>query len=308
MQIVSHSMRRSLLALVVVAFAALLASGCGSSNGATSTNPSASPDAVAWVNGEPISQAQLDKELNKLKGREVLQTLIEERLIQQAAKKDDIKIGDAEVKARLEEVKSSPQYAALARQGVMSDADLEDYIRRLLLLQKLILLEIPETDKLRLYDQFGKDLEQAHVYHIVVDGKKKADADKVVAALKAGKDFAALAQEYSLDQDSKSRGGELGWLPRSAPIQPNLAKAIFSLPVNQISEPIKTEYGWHVVKVTGRKRTYDELKTDIQDRLVAAKQAQYVERLRVKADIKTKFDSSPTPAASGSPAASPAAK
>ena len=268
----------------------------------TASSPVPGGSVVATVNGETIDQKELDQELNRLHGPEVLQALIDDRLISQAAKKDKIVVDEKDVQAQLDDLKKTPQYAALLKAKGMTDADLEKYMRRLQELKKLILLDIPEQDKLKMYDQYKEQLEQAHLYDIVVD--KKEDADKIVSQLKAGGDFEAMARENSKDESSKNRGGDLNWVPRAAPIDPALAKVAFTIPINEVSAPIQVKNGWAIIKVTGRKKSYDELKGFIEERLVDMQQLNYVQRLRLKADIKSKYDVNKTPmsAASGAPA------
>lgn len=278
---------------------ALFTTGCrGDGAAGTAPAPQASGSVVATVNGETIDQKDLDVELNRLHGPEVLQQLVDDRLITQAAKKDKIVVDEKEVQSQLDELKKSPQYAALLKAKGMTDADLEKYIRRLQELKKLIMLEIPEQEKLKMYDQYKEQLEQAHIYDIVVE--KKEDADKIVAQLKSGGDFEQIARENSRDESSKNRGGDLGWVPRVAPLDPALAKVAFTINVNEVSAPIQTKNGWAIIKIAGRKKTYDELKGDIEDRLVAMRQGDYMRRLRLKADIKSKFDAAKVPVAAPS--------
>jgi foldase protein PrsA len=304
-----RDMRTALAGLLVGS--ALLAAGCGSGGGsAASPTGAAAPSGtqVATVNGEAIDQKELDVELNRLYGPEVLQTLIDDRLIMQEAKKDKIALDDKEVSEQLDQLKKTPQYTAMLKAKNMTDADVEKYVRRLMELKKLILIEIPDSEKMKMYDQYKEQLEQAHIYDILVN--KKEDADKIVAQLKGGANFEQLARENSQDESSKNAGGDLGWVPRAAPLDPAFAKLAFTIPLNQIAGPVQTKSGYAILKVTGRKKTYDELKSDIEDRLVQMRQGEYMQRLRVKADIKTKFDQNkaaasgvPAPSSSGSPAA-----
>lgn len=311
------------LAVLALGTALFAGSGCGNSSGPATTPSTMPSDVAATVNGESVSQKDLDVELNRLYGPQVLQTLVDERLILQQAKKDKITVTDAEVKARMEDLKKSPQYLALTKGRRMKDSEIEDKIRQTLNLQKLILMEIPDQDKHLFFDRFREQLEQAHVYHILVE--KKEDALKIAAQLKAGKDFESLAREFSKDEDSKSQGGDLNWITRAVRVDPEFIKVAFSLPLNQVSEPVQVKFGaaptgnaqqppqvrngWSIIKVVGRKKSYDELKSDIEDQLVAMRQGEFMQRLRVKAEIKTRYDSSTTPKGetpSGAPAASPA--
>ena len=306
-QMTSKFLRQAQITGVAGLFiASTLLGGCGSKSATSGPQATPSSSVVATVNGEPITQAQLNKELNRLFGQQVLSSLVDDRLISQEAKRDKVTINETALQAHLAELKKTPQYAALLKTRNMTDADVESYLRRQMQLKQLILRELPEEVKLRMYDQYRQQLVQAHICDILVD--KKDDADKIVAQLKAGKDFAQIARENSKDESSKSNGGDLGWVPRDAPLDPALAKVAFTCKINDIVGPIQTRNGWVILKVVGRKETYDQLKSDIEDRLVSMRQGEYMQRLRVKADIKTIFDHSgfnqPTAAESPAPASS----
>ena len=103
----------------------------------------------------------------------------------------------------------------------------------------------------------------AHVLHILVksdptatpqaDAAARAKAENLVAQLRAGADFAALAREHSEDPSSSGNGGDMGWVDMGKTVEP-FERAIFSVPLNTISDPIKSaEYGYHIVKVVERR-------------------------------------------------------
>jgi parvulin-like peptidyl-prolyl isomerase len=98
-------------------------------------------------------------------------------------------------------------------------------------------------------DEAPREAEQAHARHILVETKE--EAEKVIERLKAGEAFADLAVELSKDKQSGAQGGDLGFVPRGQFVQP-VEEAIFSLPIGQISEPIETQFGWHVIEVLER--------------------------------------------------------
>ena len=133
--------------------------------------------------------------------------------------------------------------------------------------------------------------EAAHVLHILVkvepnaapavDAAAKAKAQSLVAQLRAGADFAALAKNNSQDPSSAGRGGDMDWVERGATVEP-FDKAIFSLPLNTISDPIRsTDFGYHIVKVLGRRpagiRPFEEVRGELAAKAVtqmAQEQAQ----------------------------------
>jgi len=140
-----------------------------------------------------------------------------------------------------------------------------------------------EADLRKLYeankDQF-KTTEAAHVLHILVkvdpgaapaaDAAAKAKAESIVAKLRGGADFAALAQANSDDPSSAGKGGDMDWVERGATVEP-FDRAIFSIPLNTISDPIRSqEFGYHIVKVLARRpagmRTFEEVRPDLVSR------------------------------------------
>jgi peptidyl-prolyl cis-trans isomerase D len=117
----------------------------------------------------------------------------------------------------------------------------------------------------------------AHVLHILVkaepgappaaDAAASAKAQGIVAQLRGGADFAALARANSEDPSSSANGGDMGWVDQGTTVEP-FEKAIFSLPLNQISDPIRsTEFGYHIVKVVERRdetvRPFAEVRTEL---------------------------------------------
>lgn len=111
-------------------------------------------------------------------------------------------------------------------------------------------------------DQFKRPA-SAHVLHILVksepgaapqaDAAARAKAEGLVAQLRAGADFAALARANSEDPSSSGNGGDMGWVDMGQTVEP-FERAIFSIPLNQISDPIRSqEYGYHIVKVVERR-------------------------------------------------------
>lgn len=107
--------------------------------------------------------------------------------------------------------------------------------------------------KQKLQEALGADVpkkaEQAHARHILVETED--EAKKVVERLNKGEDFVALAKELSKDTGSANNGGDLGFVPKGRFVKP-VDDAVFSLPLHKISEPIKSDFGWHIIEVVER--------------------------------------------------------
>jgi peptidyl-prolyl cis-trans isomerase D len=118
--------------------------------------------------------------------------------------------------------------------------------------------------------------EQVRASHILLktegkdDAAVKKQAEDLLAKAKSGADFAKLATQYSEDEASKVKGGDLDYFPKGQMV-PEFDKAAFSLNVGQISDLVKSQYGYHIIKVTEKKaatkKSLDEVRAQIEDQL-----------------------------------------
>ncbi|GBC84862.1 Peptidyl-prolyl cis-trans isomerase D [bacterium HR11] len=121
-------------------------------------------------------------------------------------------------------------------------------------------------------DQFMEP-ERVHARHVLVSTQKRSEdearqrAETVRARLKAGEDFAKVAREYSDDPGTREKGGDLGWFERGRMV-PEFEQAAFSLAVGQVSEPIRTAYGFHIIQVLEKRpprvRPLSEVREEIR--------------------------------------------
>jgi len=106
----------------------------------------------------------------------------------------------------------------------------------------------------------GQSAPQVHAAHILLPTREEAEAARA-RVTDGGEDFAAVARELSTDEATAANGGELGWFTREEMVAP-FAEAAFALELGAISEPIETEFGWHVIQVL--ERDPDRPLTDLQ--------------------------------------------
>jgi peptidyl-prolyl cis-trans isomerase C len=128
--------------------------------------------------------------------------------------------------------------------------------------------------------------DEVHARHILVSSQD--DAKAIKAQLDAGADFAALAKEKSIEPGAKDSGGDLGYFTADKMVKP-FADAAFKLKVNEISEPIQTQFGWHVIEVLDRrpaaKPTLQDLTPQIAQQLYIQKYTAMFDQLRAKTTI-----------------------
>jgi peptidyl-prolyl cis-trans isomerase C len=160
-----------------------------------------------------------------------------------------------------------------------------------------------------------KEVRARHILIRAAPGDEKADKaaeDKIkatIARLKKGEDFEKVAKEVTEDPSGKANGGDLGYFTKDQMV-PEFAEAAFKLNKGDISEPVKTQFGWHVIKVEDSRvkppPTFDEVKPQIENYVTRKAQAELVQKLRAEAKIEKLYTVAP-PAPPAAPSAPPAA-
>ena len=184
------------------------------------------------------------------------------------------KVSDKEVNNQLQKMKEQlgPQYEAFLAQYGMDEKAFKDYLKLELLQQKAATADIKISDQ-ELKDYYKKWQPEIRVRHILVKDEKKAN--EIEAQLQKGAKFEDLAKKYSQDTGSAKKGGDLGWINYQDRKQfvPEFSKALDTLKVNEISKPVKTEYGYHIIQITDKKKKkpFDEVKDQLKEELKLSK-------------------------------------
>lgn len=291
----------------------------------------AANDAIAHVNGTPITRKALADVVEGTLALEqghpkandrrqleaaALESLIDLELLYQASAARRLSVSDAELDQEMERNKSRFQddksFAdALAIKGMTLD-DLRQDTRKMMAVNKYLErivwhdIEISAEDVAKFYethrDQFRRP-EQVRVSHILLrlpagaaDEFRKTQRTKalnLLAELRNGADFAALAREKSEDRATAEQGGDLGFFARGTMVDA-FEEAVFSLMPGQITPIFETTYGIHIAKVTDRRvastRPLDEVRDTIRDLLARRerkrRQSAHVAQLRRQATIQ----------------------
>ncbi len=298
---------------------------------------------IARVNGVDVDREEFERKFKKMtsaftkRGKEIpaglsqrykesiLKQLVDKELLNQEIKKQGVSVADAELGSEFENYKkmfrTEENFTRYLKSSDISVDTIKSNIRHNLavkmLLEKQGDLTVSEEDTKKYYEENKKRYEvkeQVRASHILIkvsdkdDDAKKAAAEKKAKkvhklATAKGADFAALAKEHS-EGPTKSRGGDLSFFTRGRMVKA-FEDAAFGMKVGQISAPVKTQFGWHIIKVVdkkeGKQRPYDEVKESITKLLKNKKsrraKADLLKGLKAKGKVETFLPKAPaTPA------------
>ena len=305
-------------------------------------------DPVAIVDGDKISKAQLDEAFDKavqmtgikasdltpeqkLEGyRQILDEMITEKLVNKAAA--GVTVPQADIDAQIAKIKaqfpSEEDFSKQLTQVGQTPEQLSETIKKMLQQQRWLesqlagKAEVTEEEAKKFYEENKTEFTQPETVkasHILFRVNKEDSEDVVNQKLKAaqgaearakkGEDFTALAKELSEEPGAKESGGDLGFFPKDRMV-PEFAEVAFKEKVGEISDPVRTQFGWHVIKVTEKKPAgtlpYDEVKSQLMTYLKSKKQEEAAQEvlksLRDSAKIENTLPPPVSPPSPSTPA------
>ncbi|WP_227937866.1 foldase protein PrsA [Alkalihalobacillus deserti] len=233
---------------------------------------------IAVVDGEEITESEFIDTLQEKFGAQTLEVMIQEMVLEKTS--ETVDVTDEEVEEELTKLRTQLSVedndallSTLEAQFNLSfetiDEFVDEYLRPNLVIQKLASegVEVTEEEKLAFYEE-NKDQfpEMIRASHILVEDEETAA--EVLEKLEAGGDFAELATEYSTDPGSGAKGGDLDFFGRGQMV-PAFEEAAFALEMDEISEPVESDFGFHIIKLTDRKDSYEDYAEQIEQTLLA---------------------------------------
>lgn len=290
---------------------------------------------VGRVGNTVITRDEMLRTMEAWYGPQVVEDLITLKIVEQEAKKYGITATQAEIDQRYNEAidgmrtrvpPGADVYVELAKQG-WTRAHMEAVLKRALLLEKLVARTIRDSDFIQARhiliqpqmptitpDQNVSAEERQKMFaeaRAKAEEEAKAKAQKVYEEIKAGKDFAEAAKEYSDDRSNKDKGGDLGAFARGMMV-PEFEQAAFALKPGEISEPVKTPYGWHIIKVEKLGKDIPAVeKARLTQGIVRQRMGQFYQDLLKKANAqnlllpKPSAEAQPRRPSTGAPAGPP---
>ena len=238
-------------------------------------------ETVALVNNEKITKDELYDYLIQANGQQALNALIVDKIILLESKSQNINITQEDIQSEIDKMIENMGGEASFNNALqfsgISKEDLNKNIESNLRIKKLLEPEISITeDDQKKYFEENKETfnqqEEVKARHILVETKDIAL--EVEEKLTAGEDFEKLAKEYSTDTGSSQNGGDLGFFGKGEMVS-EFEDVAFSLEVGKISSPVKTEHGYHIIKVEDKKEAkeanYEDSKEDIKDTIYEEK-------------------------------------
>lgn len=280
---------------------------------------------VAKVNGEQITETQLNVKVEQiaalngydLEGKngelvkgfleeQMLQALIMEKLVLQDAKEKKIPLDKKKLKAELEKFKegfsAEKEYQEFLAANKLAEKDMEKIYKNMLIYNGLfaeVTKDITKAakDPEAYYNENPEEFyqpEMVQVRHVLVE--KEEEAKEILVALEQGEDFKKLALEKSTDPSVKQNEGLIDYFPKEVNMVEEFVEAAFALKeVGQYTkEPVKSDFGYHLIKLEGRKEakqlTFDEVKDKLAERFLAEEKNEkfqaYEQELLAKAKIE----------------------
>ena len=242
-------MRGKHIFIITALLSILMLSACGHKNDS---------DTVATATDSTITKSDFEKQLKDRYGKDMLYEMMAQDVI---TKK--YKVSDDDVDKELQKAKN--QYGdqfknVLKNNGLKDEADFKNQIKFKLAMNEAIKKSITEKD---VKDHYKPEIKASHI--LVSD---ENEAKEIKKKLDAGASFEELAKQESQDLLSKEKGGDLGYF-NSGRMAPEFETAAYKLKVGQISNPVASPNGYHIIKLTDKKelKPYDEVKDSIRKNL-----------------------------------------
>lgn len=261
--------------------------------------PTPADGILARVQGVEIRQADLDAAEEDIGGQTTAQMSPEQKREYLLSFVIDLTLAAKAAEQR--NVQSGPDFARKLT-----------YYRNKLLVETLLNAEtrarVTEEEMRKIYDEQRARItpeEEVRARHILVETEEEAKA--LIAQIRGGGDFEAIAKEKSKDPGGQRNGGDLGFFTK-AQMVPEFAEAAFAMQAGQLSEtPVKSQFGWHIIKVEERRQrqipSFEQVRGQIEDFLTRRVQADLVQRLRSEAQVQRFVEPPARPQIPGLPGA-----
>ncbi|MGM9992619.1 MAG: peptidylprolyl isomerase [Candidatus Bruticola sp.] len=249
--------------------------------------PTADP-VVAEFSGEVILRSSLDNELCKLFGRETLQNMITDRLIDKAVAQRKCTVSEEELDNWIADYKKRPDAQELVASNQLNVDKLRENLRRSVPLYKLVLSNVSEAERKKYFNQRASVFEEMELLGILLGSE--AEANELAGRINGEDAFSAMALVHSLDMQTRDIGGRLGRVTRAEleeSFDPLSVKELFTQKVGTLSVPMASNSGgWYLFWIKSRTTDYESLRLRVLEVMAAERLQSFLEQLRNQAGVK----------------------
>ncbi|MCM3125316.1 peptidylprolyl isomerase [Mesobacillus sp. AQ2] len=257
--------------------------------GACSNDNADSSEVIVESKAGNITKEELYQSMKEKYGEQALQEMLYQKVLSK-----NYKVTDKEVEQKVAELKEElgDNFELVLQQNQLKDEEeLKAVLKDQLLMEKAALkdVKVSEAEVKKRYEEYKPEIKASHILV-----KDEATAKEVKKKLDEGAKFEDLAKEYSQDPGSAANGGDLGFFGPGKMV-PEFEEAAYALDVNEISGPVKSQHGFHIIKVTEKKEkeSYDKMKDKLEYDLKLAqldsnKIQEVLKRELDKANVKIK--------------------
>nr|WP_285890691.1 peptidylprolyl isomerase [Mesobacillus maritimus] len=230
-------------------------------------NGSDNSEVIVESDAGTITKDELYEEMKAQVGESALQQLLYRQVLA-----EKYEVTDEEVDEEVNKMKEQygDNFELVLQQNQLKDEEaLKELLKDQLLIEKAALkdVKVTEDEVKKKYEEYKPEIRASHI--LVED---EDTAKEVKAKVDAGEDFAKLAEEYSTDPGSAANGGDLDFFGQGQMV-PEFEEAAYALDVNEVSEPVQSQHGWHIIKVTEKKEkeSFEKMRDELEYELKVSK-------------------------------------
>lgn len=247
---------------------------------------------VAKFSGETITRKALGDKLIELYGKDLLQDMITERLIDKSLAQAKIETTPQELNRWVADYKKRPDAQEIVFSKQLDEGKLKENLLRTVGMYKLVLQDVPETERQKYFSQHKSNFAEMELRAILLGSEK--EAKDLLKRVKGEDSFATMAMVHSLDPQTRDIGGSMGRVTRSEleeGFDPLSVEELFKQKVSTVSRPIEASSGgWYLFFIKSRTVDYESLRLRVLEAMATEKMTPFLERLKRNANVEILLD------------------
>ncbi|HLR35942.1 MAG TPA: peptidylprolyl isomerase [Tissierellales bacterium] len=270
--------KKTIIMVSIISLFVFILAGCSQTS-----NGGEGEKIVIKVNGEEMPMDEFNN---------YLETFIEKRVVLEDSNKKNIKADDEEIKQALsmyeQQYGGEENFKNVLEQNEVSIDEFKEELEYVSIHQKhaedfMENVEIPDEEAKKYFEENKDEFISVRASHILLETEEKGK--EILKKLDEGEDFKTLATEESTDESSAQNGGDLNYFKKGKMVK-EFEDVAFKLKPGEVSDLVKSQHGYHIIKVEDRMEEYNDLKDEVLQVLKDARYEEYIEGLKEKAKVE----------------------